>query len=196
MRFLLFVVLSLVAVTASPQSAVDAARRGIAAVQAVLQKRPDDPTLYFYLARFQAEAGDTDAAIASLGKVAALGEGFLPSRENGFDRIWGDPRFQDARRALEAKLPRLDFAPIAFELDDARLVPEGIAYDPLDHVFFLSSLHKRKIVRVRPRTANQGSSATLADPPSEGQVSCRATRACRHALPSAQKTGISKASKK
>ena len=44
--------------------------------------------------------------------------------------------------------------------------------------------------------ANQGSSATLADPPSEGQVSCRATRACRHALPSAQKTGISKASKK
>jgi len=149
MRFLLFVVLSLVAVTASPQSAVDAARRGIAAVQAVLQKRPDDPTLYFYLARFQAEAGDTDAAIASLGKVAALGEGFLPSRENGFDRIWGDPRFQDARRALEAKLPRLDFAPIAFELDDARLVPEGIAYDPASHSFFLGSIAEHKIVRVR-----------------------------------------------
>jgi hypothetical protein len=130
------------------QPDVDAARRGIAAVQAVLQRRPDDPTLHFYLARYQAAAGERDAAIASLEKVLALGEGFLPMRD-GFDKIWDDPRFQKVRAELERRLPRLDFAPIAFELDDARLVPEGIAYDPASQSFFVGSIAERKIVRVR-----------------------------------------------
>jgi sugar lactone lactonase YvrE len=41
---------------------------------------------------------------------------------------------------------------LAFMLSETDLIPEGIAYDPLDRAFFLSSLHKRKVVRVRLRT--------------------------------------------
>jgi len=126
----------------------DAQRQSIAAVQALLQHRPDDPTLWFFLARFEAQAGDVHASVAALEKVDALGEGFLPARELGFEADWGDPAFQAVRARMEARLPRLDFAPIAFEIDDAHFEPEGIAWDSHGHNFFLGSIAEHRILRV------------------------------------------------
>ncbi len=120
----------------------------IARVQQMLQERPRDPALWFFLARFRAQAGDANACVAALEKVAALGDGFLPARELGFERVWDDPAFQAVRARLEAKLPRLDYAPIAFELDDRGLLPEGIAHDEHSHSFFVSSLAEHRIVRL------------------------------------------------
>jgi DNA-binding beta-propeller fold protein YncE len=51
-------------------------------------------------------------------------------------------------KRLAASLPRLDFAPTAIELEDAELIPEGIAYDGHSQSFFLGSIAKKKIVRV------------------------------------------------
>jgi hypothetical protein len=124
------------------------ARNSIRAVQHLLEERPRDPTLWFYLARFQAEAGDTRACVASLEKVYALGDGFLPVRELGFERAWSDPAFQAVRAKLEARLPRLDFAPTTFELDDRGLLPEGIAHDEHSGNFFVGSVAEHKILRV------------------------------------------------
>src|SRR5262249_57676115 len=99
----------------------------------------------FFLARSQAQAGNRDAAIATLTKCAELGDGFLPARELGFEKVWDDPRFQKLRGEMEAKLPRLDYAPVAFEVDDARLIPEGIASDQPSHSFFLGGISEGKI---------------------------------------------------
>ena len=46
------------------------------------------------------------------------------------------------------------------------LVPEGIAYDPVEKVFYLSSLWKRKIVKVKP--GRPGASAVISDFVEEG----------------------------
>jgi sugar lactone lactonase YvrE len=81
--------------------------------------------------------------------VAELGDGYLPAKEGGFERVWDDARFKAAYAALEKKLPRLDFAPTAFELEDRGLMPEGIAYDPRSQAFFLGSFYG-KVVRVMP----------------------------------------------
>lgn len=70
------------------------ARATIASIQRLLAERPNDPTLYYYLAAFQARAGDKADAVASLGKVAELGRGFLPVRFMGFDAIWQDEAFR------------------------------------------------------------------------------------------------------
>ena len=126
------------------------ARRSIAAIEEALGQRPDDPTLYFFLARFQAELGDASASVAALEKAEALGDGFMPARALGFEKVWGDPRFQEVRARLEAKLPRLDYAPIAFELEDRELIPEGLAYDAPSRSFFMGSIAKGKIVRLWP----------------------------------------------
>jgi hypothetical protein len=125
-----------------------AARRGVTAVQDLLKQRPQDPTLYFYLARFQSEAGDTAACVASLDKVLELGDGFLPGQKLGFDKSWNDERFQSIRAKLAAKLPRLDFAPTVMELDDREMLPEGIAWDPKSQSFFIGSTTEHKIVRI------------------------------------------------
>ncbi len=123
-------------------------RASIRAVEHLLESRPADPTLWFYLARSEAQAGDARACVAALEKVDALGEGFLPGRELGFEKVWNDPAFQAVRARLEARLPRLDFAPTAFELGDRELLPEGIAHDEHSHSFFVGSIPERKIVRV------------------------------------------------
>jgi hypothetical protein len=144
----LLLALSLPALPQQPDA--EGARRSIAVIEEALKQRPDDATLYFYLARFQAELGDKAASVAALEKVAALGDGFLPARELGFAPVWDDPKFQDVRARLEAKLPRLDYAPNAFELEDRELVPEGIAYDAPSRAFFMGSVAKGKILRLLP----------------------------------------------
>jgi hypothetical protein len=118
-----------------------------AAIEEALRQRPADPNLWFHLAREHARAGDVAASTAALEKVLELGDGFLPPRGE-FSRVWGDTRFQSVRSRLEAKLPRLDFAPTAFEIADRTLVPEGIAYDAPSRSFFVGSIAQRKVLRV------------------------------------------------
>src|SRR5436190_867522 len=101
---------------ASSQDA-DAAKRRIEAVEAILKQRPEDATLHFFLARAKCEAADIAGCIASLEDTERFGDGFLPPRD-GFESAWKDARFQQVRARMEARLPRLDYAPTAFELDD------------------------------------------------------------------------------
>lgn len=128
---------------------VEGARRTVASIQELLKQRPTDPTLYFFLSRFQAQAGNREAALAAIEKVEELGDGFLPTREGGFAAIWDEPRFKAAVAKLEARLPRLDFAPTAFELEDRTLIPEGIAQDPKSGAFFVGGIQGR-VLRVAP----------------------------------------------
>jgi len=148
MRFVLRpVLLSLLLafpLASQPQGAPAALER----LQAALSKDPSSAALTFYLAREQARAGDAKAAAASLRKLATLGDGFLPPRADGFEKAWNDPDFAAAVQALEAKLPRLDYAPVEFEVDDPGLIPEGLAYDAPSHAFFLGSVAAHKILRI------------------------------------------------
>ena len=161
----LFVALLLftASVPAFSQQDVENAKRTIASIEGLLKERPNDPTLWYYLSRFQAQAGDRAASIAALEKVLAIGNGFLPTRDGGFEKIWEDKAFQAVRAKLEAKLPRLDYAPIAFELEDRAFIPEGIAFDAHSRDFFLGSVSQKRIVRVGPG----GMTTTFAGPSSE-----------------------------
>ena len=155
---LAFLLAAPLAASAQQPDAAENARRIVASIEKLLEQRPKDPTLHFYLARFRSELGDLKGTIAALEKVDELGDGFLPSRDN-FTKVWGDPAFQAVRSKLEARLPRLDFAPTAFELEDRALIPEGIAYDAASKSFFLGSV-QRRIVRV----SESGAASEFAGP--------------------------------
>jgi hypothetical protein len=150
-RHFVFALLLALAPATFAQQGDEPARRGVESVRKLLEQRPGDPALYFYLARFQAELGDARACVESLEKVAQLGDGFLPTRD-GFERVWNDPAFIAVRAKLEAKLPRLDYAPTAFELEDRLFIPEGIAYDAPSHTFFLGSIPQHRIVALDAAT--------------------------------------------
>ena len=146
MRVLPLVFALLVALPLAAEQEAENAKR-TAALEALLKERPNDPTLWFYLARVQSELDDKKPMLAALEKVLALGNGFLPPRED-FKKAWEDKDFQALRAKLEAKLPRLDSAPTAIELDDRMLIPEGIAFDAHTQNFFIGSIAQRKILRV------------------------------------------------
>jgi len=150
MRSILLVLALVFATPVLAQQDVEDARRTVAAIEQALKTRPEDPTLWFYLSRFQAVAGNKAASIDALGKAAQFGEGFLPSRDDGFAKVWDEPAFRERYLQVEAKLPRLDFHPTAFELEDRGLIPEGIAHDPKSGSFFIGSIAKGTIVRVEP----------------------------------------------
>jgi hypothetical protein len=128
----------------------DAARRTIASIEDLLKQRPTDANLYFYLSRFKADIGDKDGSVAALGKVAELGEGYLPTKEQGFAAIWDYPPFQAVLAKLETKLPRLDYAPVSLRLEDRTVIPEGIAHDPHSGRFYIGSIAHRKVLEVEP----------------------------------------------
>ena len=132
---------------AGAQQRADEAKSRIAAVEALLKQRPEDATLHFFMARFQCEAGNVPAALGALENVERFGDGFLPTRD-GFENCRDDARFRQERSRMEARLPRLDYAPAAFELEDRTLLPEGIAHDPASGAFFIGSTAKGTITRV------------------------------------------------
>jgi sugar lactone lactonase YvrE len=148
MRLLAAILLLALALPAAAQYDAEGARRTIAAIEGLLKQRPADATLHFWLARFRAQAGDGPGAVAALEKVLELGDGFLPPKGDGFETLWEDPAFKSVYARLEARLPRLDYAPVAFEIADRTLVPEGIAYDAPSRSFFVGSIAQGKVVRV------------------------------------------------
>lgn len=148
MRLLVAPLLLLAASLAFAQADVENARRTVAAIEQLLRQRPDDGTLSFWLSRFRSVAGDKDGAVEAMRTAGEKADGLLPGRRD-FAGVWDDPRFQIVRTAMEARLPRLDYAPIAFELQDRTLIPEGIAYDAPSRSFFIGSIMVRKIVRVQ-----------------------------------------------
>ena len=148
MRLLAAILLLALAFPALSQQDAEGARRTIAAIEQLLEQRPGDATLWYFLARSHAQLGSRKEAVAALDKVAELGEGFLPPRADGFENIWDDPAFKAVRARLEARLPRMDFAPTTFELEDKSVIPEGIAYDAHSRAFFVGSIAQRRILRV------------------------------------------------
>ncbi len=143
------IAIGLAALPASAQQP-DPVLQTIVAIQNLLKQRPNDPTLYFYLASFQSQAGQHDAALASLDKTIELGDGFLPGSHFGFDKVLSDPGFIAARARFEAKLPKVADAPVAFTMPDLGSGPEGIAYDPVSKSFFVGSITRKSVVRITP----------------------------------------------
>ena len=117
-----------------------------------LKTRPNDPTLYYYLALAEFTEGDKPGGLEALERIVSLGNGLLPLRGIGFDQVWDDPEFQRIRGLLERKLPKVTSAKEAFRLDK-NLIPEGIAYDPQSRSYFVGSIAERKIVRIDAKGA-------------------------------------------
>lgn len=120
------------------------------AIAAALDQRPTDATLYFWEAATWADCRQVAPALAALDLVRDHGDGFLPIRALGFERIWDDAAFQQRHVAFENALPRAStHAPVAFRASGKLLIPEGIAYDRKTRSLFLGSMVQDRILRLR-----------------------------------------------
>ncbi|HEX6705721.1 MAG TPA: hypothetical protein VF169_13235 [Albitalea sp.] len=138
-----------------------AARAGLERLKALREARPGDGALVYFEALMHARLGDGPSAVAALRSLVGRRLGIVPVPSIGFEAIADDPDFRAVCEALAAQEAATTPAPLAFRLDDPRLIPEGIAFDPATARFFVGSIAQRKIVvtdgRGRARTFSRAS---------------------------------------
>lgn len=112
---------------------------------------PEDDLIINFLAESSVMVDDRSATLMWLRRLLTVSPCFFHFPED-VESLLKPRDLRDLALAAKAKEAGIHRSRIAFTLSEKDLIPEGIAYDPLDKAFFLSSLHKRKIVRVRLRT--------------------------------------------
>ena len=137
-------------VKGAPAEPTDAeeVRAQIAAVERLLHTLPDQGAALYYLAVSKQHLRETREALALLKECLALHEGFDPSGEPAFLELKASKEFNAMIDAVHQDYPVVAQAREAFRTTEKDLVPEGLAYDTKRNVFYLSSLNRRKIVKI------------------------------------------------
>ena len=116
--------------------------------RAAQQLRPAHGGVGYALASAYALNGDTANALASLRHFAALGYSADPAPDSAFASLRGSDGLAQVERQLARNREPIVRSTVAFELPERDLLTEGVAYDPRDAVFYIGSVHRRKIVRM------------------------------------------------
>jgi sugar lactone lactonase YvrE len=112
------------------------------------QLRPSHGGVSYALASAYALNGDTASALASLKRFAALGYFADPATDSAFASLRGTGGLAEVERQLARNREPIVKSTVAFTLPQKDLLTEGVAYDPRDAVFYVGSVHRRKIVRM------------------------------------------------
>lgn len=109
---------------------------------------PDHPTLFYNVAAISTLQGKKPEAIASLSKIADMGLALRPEKDPDFDSIKDSTEFKAILKRFEDNRAPIVKSSTAFTIPEKGLITEGLAYDPVEETFFVSSVHKRKILSV------------------------------------------------
>jgi hypothetical protein len=123
-------------------------REQIAAVEKLQKTLPDRGATLYFLAAAKQHLRETREALALLRECLALQEGFDPSGEPAFVELKGTKEFITLVEGVHRDFPVASQAREAFRTTEKDLIPEGLAYDAERNVFYLSSLNRRKIVKI------------------------------------------------
>lgn len=148
-RARLLLLLALFACATPKPFVVDEQTRGmIRQLTEALNRNPTHTPWIYVLATAHDRARETNEVVRGLTRLDQLGweHGVSPI---DFRHSRNDAAFRAVAARLEAREPRVNNAAKAFTLRDQRdLVPEGIAYDPVDDVFYVSGIYRRNVLRV------------------------------------------------
>jgi hypothetical protein len=136
-------------VLAEPDDAAEV-RAEIASVEKLMPQLVDRGGALYFLSTSRQHLGETLEALRLLKECLALREGFDPSGSPSLRVLKGSKEFDDLIVSVHRDYPVVGQAQLAFVTEEKDLVPEGLAYDARQNVFYLSSLNRRKIVKITP----------------------------------------------
>jgi hypothetical protein len=116
--------------------------------QRVATLAPRSTRALYNVACAQALAGHAQDALALLDRLARMGLALDPAADADFASLRDRPEFQALARRFTAAAEPIAKATPAFTLSQPDLITEGIAHDATTGDFFVSSVHRRKILRV------------------------------------------------
>jgi sugar lactone lactonase YvrE len=134
-------------VLAEPDDAVEV-REQIAVAEKLKTVVPDRGAVLFFLSTAKQHLGETREALRLLKECMALHEGFDPSGSPSFLGSKGTKEFDDLVAAVRRDFPAIAQARLAFVTEEKDLIPEGLAYDAKQNLFYLGSLNRKKIVKI------------------------------------------------
>lgn len=112
------------------------------------EMRSNHPTIMYHLAAAYALHKKEAEALAYLKKLMVFDANKKILSDTAFDHIKESADFKEiAKRIKELHQPE-GSSTVAFTIKERDLHPESIAYDPVKKRFYLSSIHKRKIVYI------------------------------------------------
>ena len=112
------------------------------------------PNAILSVARGYMEAGENEKALDALMEFADLGQaddGMLDGSNKTFAPLAGSPRYKAVLEKFRLNERPVSKAEKAFDLADADLVAEDLDYDAASKSYLITSVLKKKIVRVRER---------------------------------------------
>jgi sugar lactone lactonase YvrE len=110
--------------------------------------RPDQPRLLYNLASAYALNGNKDESLRQLLRVAEMGMVYQPERDDDFKAIKETAEFNAILKRFEANKAPVGRSIAAFTIHEKGLITEGLAYDPVERAFYVSSVRARKILKV------------------------------------------------
>lgn len=110
--------------------------------------RPNHARLLYNLADAYALNGKTDEALAVLEQLAKMDLFFAVEKDDDFKSLLDLPRFKTIQNEFALNQKAVNRSEKAFTIPNKDLITEGIAYDSSSKRFFVSSVHKRKIVSI------------------------------------------------
>ncbi len=136
------------AASAQPADA-EKMRAEIRAVENVLPRIPDRGAALSLLARRYARLGELQKALELLKQCAALGAGFdpEPDKSPSLRPLASNTEFQQVLEEVRRRYPPVHKARVAFTVPAKDLFPEGLAVDTEKQLFYMGSMHGRKIVK-------------------------------------------------
>ena len=113
-----------------------------------MKRAPDNPNFIFDLARAYSLNGNKEAAIKLLERAVNVGWDIDLEETHDFDSLKHLEKFNDILRKKEKKSIVVNNSKIAFKIPEKDLMPEGIAYDPVEEKFYIGSTYKCKIISI------------------------------------------------
>ena len=134
-------------VLAEPADAAEV-REQIALVEKLQPIVPDRGAVLYFLSTAKQHLGETREALTLLKDCLALREGFDPSGDPAFLALKGSKEFDDLVERVHRDFPLVAGARFAFATEEKDVIPEGLAYDEKQNLYYLSSLNRKKIVKI------------------------------------------------
>ena len=93
-------------------------------------------------------AGNHEKGLQWLSRVAEFGTAYEIDTAKELDPVRTHPDFAAVQERFRRNLEPMVRSTVAFTLPQRDLMPESVAYDPVDDVYYLGSIYRRKVVRV------------------------------------------------
>lgn len=114
-------------------------------LEARLQQDPQNGGVLYVLARSAASRGQPEEALGLLERLVAIESWDYPVDVRDFESLGENPRFQKVVDTLKSRAPRVPHGPVAMELDQLDLLPEGVAWDAKRGQLLVGSMYKRQV---------------------------------------------------